>query len=57
MASVDLKGAFYSIPLCGNRQKKIACMSNDCEPRIFTKISKVTFSCSQKNRFFVCRIC
>ena len=57
MASVDLKGAFYSIPLYGYRQKKIACMSNDCEPRIFTKISKVTFSCSQKNRFFVCRIC
>ena len=37
--------------------KKIACMSNDCGPRIFTKISKVTFFCSQKNRFFVCRIC
>ena len=57
MASIDLKGVFYSIPIYPEHKKYLkfvvlskiyqhTCMPNDYEPAmcIFTKVSKVPFS-------------
>ena len=56
MESIDVKDAFYSLPVATHHQKylilfaneylKFTCMPNGCDPamRIFTKITKVPFS-------------
>ena len=64
MASIDLKDAFYSIPIHPEHQKYLkfvvlskilqyVCMPNGYGPamRIFTKVSKVTFSQFQRKGF------
>ena len=59
MASIDLKEAFYSVPVAAHHQKHLkffankhltfTCMPNgyDTAMRIFTKITKVHFQCSR----------
>ena len=56
MAAIDLKDAFYSVPVAAHHQKYLKCFANEylkftCMPngyglamRIFTKITKVPFS-------------
>ena len=63
MASIDLKDAFYSVPVHKNHQAyltffveeylKFVCMPNGYGPamRIFTKISKIPFSIFREKGF------
>ena len=63
MASIDLKSAFYSVPVYKNHRAyltlfleeylKFVCMSNGYGPamRIFTKISKILFSILREKSF------
>ena len=63
MKSIDLKGAFYSVPVHKNHQAyltffveeylKSVCMPNRYGPamRIFTKISKIPFSILREKGF------
>ena len=51
MASIDLKDAFYSVPI--HKKRKFVCMPNGYGPamRIFTKISKIPFSILREKGF------
>lgn len=69
MASIDLKDAFYSVPVSIEHQEYLkflhnklfqyTCMSNGYGPamRIFTKLCKVPFTCLRSRGFFICCIC